>query len=288
MVTKKQLLWLELMLDTNADEAALVGCIHIMVKCQLAAHPILCKQLLASYLKRAVNELCAQFHRQAPATHARRPFFVKQLREDGLTTIEVLLGTVSKRIGSFAARPGVPHTTLEDIQTAYEAGAKNPGYFLVCAKSAPMISEHGTYAVETYPVGYSHNPAEEQDVQLLAYSVCRALYILWKAKLVHRDVRMANIVRLQGPEDHYMLLDLENVAQVKIWPAVQPFKDWDSFTLSKNSEYDHLSDMYQLGKLLRRLLRRTGSQAAEEFINSIRNKSLTAEQALKHVWLMRQ
>ncbi|KAL0017915.1 hypothetical protein WJX77_008038 [Trebouxia sp. C0004] len=140
----------------------------------------------------------------------------------------------------------------------------------------------------TYPVGYSHNPAEEQDVQLLAYSVCRALYILWKAKLVHRDVRMANIVRLQGPEDHYMLLDLGNVAQVKIWPAVQPFKDWDSFTLSKNSEYDHLSDMYQLGKLLKRLLRRTGSQAAEEFINSIRNKSLTAEQALKHVWLMRQ
>jgi hypothetical protein len=133
-----------------------------MVKCQLAVHPILCKQLLASYLKRALTELCAQFHRQAPATHARRPLFVKQLRENGLTTIEVLLGTVSKRIGSFATRPGVPHTTLEDIQTAYEAGAKNPGYFLVCAKSAPMISEHGTYAVERYPVGYSHNPAEEQ------------------------------------------------------------------------------------------------------------------------------
>lgn len=126
-----------------------------------------------------------------------------------------------------------------------------------------------------------------QDVQLLAYSVCQALYILWKAKLVHRDVRMANIVRLQGPEDHYMLLDLENVAQVKIWPAVQPFKNWDSFTLSKNSEYDHLSDMYQLGKSLRHLLRHTFSQAAEDFVNSAMGKLLTAEQALKHVWLMR-
>jgi len=110
----------------------------------------------------ALTELRAPFHRQAPATYAQRPLFVKVLRDDRLTTIEVLPNTVSKRIMSFATRPGVPHTTLEDIRTAYEAGNKNPGHFLVCAKAAPILSEHGTYAVETRPVGYSHVPAEEQ------------------------------------------------------------------------------------------------------------------------------
>lgn len=129
--------------------------------------------------------------------------------------------------------------------------------------------------------------ASLHDVQLLAYSVCQALYTLWKANLVHRDIRMANIVRLPGPEDHYMLVDLENVAQVKMWPAVHPFKGWDSFTLNENSEYDRLSDMYQLGKLLGHLLRRTFSQAAGDFVNSATGKLLTAEQALKHVWLKR-
>ncbi len=129
--------------------------------------------------------------------------------------------------------------------------------------------------------------ASLQDVKLLAYSVCQALYALWKDDLVHRDVRTANIVRLPGPEDHYMLLDLENVAQVKTWPAVRPFKDWDQFTLNEKREYDHLSDMYQLGKLLRRLLQETVSQAAEDFVNRATRKLLTAEQALKHAWLMR-
>lgn len=150
-----------------------------MVLAGCTSYLIMSMELLAICLKNgALIELCAPFHRQAPAAHARRPLFVKQLRDDGLTTIEVLLGTVSKRIMSFATRPGVPHTTLEDIQTAYETGNKNPGYFLVCAKAAPILSHHGTYAVETQPVGYSHVPAVEQ-VNMLACCTFRGCLVLF-------------------------------------------------------------------------------------------------------------
>ena len=147
-------------------------------------------ELLAFCLKNgALIELCAPLHRQAPAAHARRPLFVKQLRDDGATTIEVLLGTVSKRYMAFATRPGVPHTTLENIQTAYEAGNKNPGYFLVCAKAAPVLSHHGTYAVETQPVGYSHVPAVEQ-VNKLACCTLRDCLVLCVIRLLIKILKV--------------------------------------------------------------------------------------------------
>lgn len=103
---------------------------------------------------------------------------MEELRHDEATTIEICAGIVVKRIRNFASRPAVPHTTLAMIQSAYAASAASPGNFLVGAKSAPKLSDHGTYAVKTYPVGYTYIPTQEKvglrcdNFKLLTHKVC--------------------------------------------------------------------------------------------------------------------
>jgi serine/threonine protein kinase len=128
-----------------------------------------------------------------------------------------------------------------------------------------------------------------QEVRLLAYSLCRALGILWSIKLVHRDIRPPNVMRLPEPYRHYILIDLEHVAPVAVWPReVAPLNSWDSHTLNDKGEYDHRSDMHQLGEILNSMLCRVGavSSEAKECVTQMRQKMVDWDGALKLPWLV--
>ena len=51
-----------------------------------------------------------------------------------------------------------------------------------------------------------------QDLHALASACCRTAHLLHSVKLVHRDLRMPNVVQLG--QKHYMVIDLESVANL--------------------------------------------------------------------------
>lgn len=62
------------------------------------------------------------------------------------------------------------------------------------------------------PVGLLQAVCIVQDLHAMATACCRAAQLLHTAKLVHRDLRLPNVVQL-GPQ-HYMVIDLESVADL--------------------------------------------------------------------------
>lgn len=119
-------------------------------------------------------------------------------------------------------------------------------------------------------------------------------------------------VRLIGGT--WLLLDLEQAAYAaRRLPACYRLADWDDHTLEPVQQasaasqsrpeqasasqaadsaqevvYTPASDMYQLGKMLRRSGVGDLSPAASAFIASLVTKQLTAREALQHPWLQQQ
>jgi serine/threonine protein kinase len=84
---------------------------------------------------------------------------------------------------------------------------------------------------------------------MMAKNVCEALSVLHEAGLVHRDVRLPNVVQVS--QEQFMLIDLETVADFpfRLPEGFQYFKEW-SIEMLEGNLYTPMSDMYQLGKLL--------------------------------------
>lgn len=72
-----------------------------------------------------------------------------------------------------------------------------------------------------------------QDVWYLAKAVLHALSVLHAKKICHRDIRLPNIVTIDGQEGRYKLIDMEHLAHRDAkWPPMREgLLDWDEDTL---------------------------------------------------------
>lgn len=118
-----------------------------------------------------------------------------------------------------------------------------------------------------------------QDLHALAKSCCTAAGILHRTGLVHRDIRLPNVVQL-GPL-HYILIDLESAAPVSSerLSADNCLRTCTTAALDQG-RFTTASDMYCIGKVLQEARPLEVSQAAVSFIDNLVGKRLTAVEAL--------
>jgi hypothetical protein len=105
---------------------------------------------------------------------------------------------------------------------------------------------------------------------------------------------MSNVVRLD--DNAWMVIDLEHcrLAADPLPASHSGLADWDAGTTEAGAStrrsasaryYTKLSDMYQIGGLLKRLIKPTFSDAASQFAEQLRRRELDAAAALCHAWL---
>ncbi|CAK9238755.1 unnamed protein product [Sphagnum troendelagicum] len=194
---------------------------------------------------------------------------------------------VRKSIKNFDSFCREMMTGLDVILRAYKAGERCPSLpQLMGNKSDDYVSRTGTYTVQISPLGHAPILRSEQSIRTMAKNVCEALSVLHEAGLVHRDVRLPNVVQVS--QEQFMLIDLETVAAYpfRLPEGFPYFREWSIEMLEGNS-YTPMSDMYQLGRLLKKDVRWMTeiSESALQFIRKLRSKECTAAMALSDPWL---
>jgi hypothetical protein len=219
---------------------------------------------------------------QVPGRHA---MFTEDIVGD--RTLCFFPDRVKKSIKNFKSFCGEMMTGLDVILRAYKAGERCHSLpQLMGKKSDDYISRTGTYTVEISPLGHAPILRSEQSIRTMAKNVCEALSVLHEAGLVHRDVRLPNVVQVS--QEQFMLIDLETVAAYpfRLPEGFQYFREWSIEMLEGNS-YTPMSDMYQLGRLLKKDVHWMTeiSESALQFIRKLRSKECTAVMALSDPWL---
>ena len=117
--------------------------------------------------------------------------------------------------------------------------------------------------------------------------MCSAAQVLHDDKLVHRDLRLPNVVHDQLGHQHYMVIDLESVANSAAKPLSKDFhnvlKTCTAEALDNSMRFTALSDMFCIGVLLKKVesSRATPySVQANHFIHKLLGKESTATAAL--------
>jgi hypothetical protein len=173
---------------------------------------------------------------------------------------------------------------LDVILRAYKTGERCPS--LPQLMGHDYISRTGTYTVEISPLGHAPILRSEQSIRTMAKNVCEALSVLHEAGLVHRDVRLPNVVQVS--QEQFMLIDLETVAAspFRLPEGFQYLRGW-SMKMLEGSFYTPMSNMYHLGRLLEKDVRWMTeiSESALQFIRKLRSKKCTAAMALSDPWL---
>lgn len=123
-----------------------------------------------------------------------------------------------------------------------------------------------------------------QEWRALAVACCTAAKVLHSKGLVHRDMRLPNVVQLEALQ--YMVIDLESAARVSDDALPGGFerrlRTCSPAALDQQRRFTTLSDMHCIGMLLQ-MPQLTLSEAAKAFIDSLLLKQLSAEEALE--WL---
>lgn len=214
-----------------------------------------------------------------PVAPSDRAMFSRDVKRD--RTIDFYPDYVRKSVHDFQSYCDCVQTTVDGVRRAYEISAG-------CA-SLPQLRSHivrrsGTYIVEYSPVGYPPALECKQDVRTMARCICEALRVLHTNGLVHRDLRLPNIVQIS--KDHFVLINLETAAECpnKVPQGFLGLLGWDPDTL-EGGVYMTMSDMHQLGQLLSSTRELVNSTNAKAFIHRLLSKNLSAELALKDPWL---
>lgn len=125
-----------------------------------------------------------------------------------------------------------------------------------------------------------------QDLHALASPCCRTAHLLHSVKLVHRDLRMPNVVQLG--HQHYMVIDLESAANLKAKCLPKNFhcvlKTCSAEALDAAGCF---TAMYCIGALLKEARPSLSSPQVDTFIHKLMAKELSAEAALmylQHEW----
>jgi serine/threonine protein kinase len=126
-----------------------------------------------------------------------------------------------------------------------------------------------------------------QDLRDVARACCKAAQILHNAGIVHRDLRKENIVCLAPGK--WMVIDLEHAAKAdQTVPPDYHLIAWDDNTLDVQGQqrrYTRASDMYLIGCLLAKVGATSMSHQAQQFVDRLKAKSLSAADALGDPWL---
>eukprot|EP00245_Coleochaete_scutata_P005940 TRINITY_DN1996_c0_g1_i5.p1 TRINITY_DN1996_c0_g1~~TRINITY_DN1996_c0_g1_i5.p1 ORF type:complete len:584 (-),score=89.29 TRINITY_DN1996_c0_g1_i5:252-2003(-) len=228
--------------------------------------------------------------RELPLVHRRHA--LGTVIERGDTTVLFFPDSARKRIINFPAFCGKYGGSLSVLQRAYAAAGRaarlsNPP-FIVTAIQEPKVSRSDCYEVTVAPLGFHPPTILEKDLRALARACCLALQVLHKEKLVHRDVREPNVVCLDGGQ-HWMLIDLEHAGEAggKV-PEVDGLAGWVGGTLDEEGCFTPHSDMYMLGVMLSGLLPSVPTQGSLDFVDALKQKRLTAEEAIQQPWLADQ
>ncbi len=93
-------------------------------------------------------------------------------------------------------------------------------------RSDDYISRTGTYRVKISPLGHAPILKSKQSIRMMAKNVCESLSVLHEAGLVHRDVRLPNVVQVSHKQ--FMLIDLESIAAspFQMPEGFQYFRRW--------------------------------------------------------------
>ena len=222
--------------------------------------------------------------------------FRTNIIHDG-TTIYFMIYTVRKTIANgflpYTEARGMRHeqalqNRLKVLKGMYDAARGCPN-LVQAVVGEPMLSPGGKYIVTMTTTGITEGPKNREEVKAMTRCVLTGLVRLHQNKYVHRDVRLPNIIKIpdQPPRTSYVLIDFEHGGKTGQKGLVR-LKDWDDGTLT-NGSYDELSDLYQLGKLLKTELDRYPSsddQHEQDFVTTLKSKSQSAYDMLRHPWLM--
>lgn len=230
-------------------------------------------------------KLIRKMAESVPDVPGRRAMFSLEVNMDGDRTLEWFHNSVRKTVKDFSGHcETCLGSSLEVIKKAYDVARECK--FLAQAKREPKLLG-SSYSVEIGTLGCSVWLRYEQDCKQFAQNVCQALAVLHRNGLVHRDVRLPNVVKVFDSQGDYyfMLIDLETVADADfVLPeGFDSFRYWTDHTL-EGSHYTPMSDMYHLGEILRDEMW-DPSPLAMKFLNELTAKELDAEMALRHPWL---
>ncbi|CAG8680692.1 1208_t:CDS:10, partial [Funneliformis caledonium] len=136
--------------------------------------------------------------------------------------------------------------------------------------------------------GIRRLPCNETELRSMVRSLLVRLDCLHSGNYVHHDIREPNVLFV--PENpagsKYVLIDFEHGVKANK-EMNERLSDWNHRTLS-NNQYTTLSDIYQLGKLIERLIMRfqmSISDNGKTFVNKLKKKKMNATQALQHAWI---
>ena len=219
-----------------------------------------------------------------PTLPGRRAMFT--LEAEGDRILDWAHDSVLKIIKSFSRHCEIfQGTSLKVIQEAYNVakGCK----FLARARREPKLTVN-TYSVRIAPLGCEVKLVSEQDGKKFAHNVCTTLAALHGNGIVHRDVRLPNIVKVfeSQTEYYFMVIDLETMAKAdfELPIGLHCFDSWTSQTL-EGEHYTPRSDMYHLGMVLKRAMKDSAKSLEKLFMSDLISKQLDAEMALNHTWL---
>jgi hypothetical protein len=199
----------------------------------------------------------------------------------GCTSIAFLESSVKKSIREF--KKHYPFADIKTLRDMYQVAIGKQG--LVQALDQPKLKRDGTYEVVLATRGFRVLPKTEQELQHAIRDILYGLHALHKAGFVHRDIRWTNILH-QQPEG-YVLIDLEHGGLACEKPPFLQLTEWDDKTLEAGGIYSEASDIYQVGKLKNHLPGVMLSQIGMDFCNNLCQQRMSAEEALKHMWLQK-
>jgi len=203
------------------------------------------------------------------------------------STITFYNDSVVKEL-SFQYLPYVDGSLKERIAFLREMYAHVKGCLnLVQLKKRP-IKGRSTYSLIMTMRGIRRLPCNETELHSMVRSLLVGLDCLHSGNYVHRDIQEPNVLFV--PENpagsKYVLIDFEHGGKANE-EMNERLSDWDHRTLS-NNQYTTLSDIYQLGKLIERLMMRfqmSISDNGKTFVKKLKEKKMNATQALQHAWI---
>lgn len=163
---------------------------------------------------------------------------------------------------------------------------------LVRVKVLPtLIRKYYQVILETK--GLQRRPQDEKELKVMVKDLVSGIAWLNQGGFLHRDIRMPNIV-YDPVVRQYVLIDFEHgysmpeqgpkIKRQRSEANVTLLKEWDTETLV-DGKYTKVSEMYQLGKLLRQEFLALFSPDGMVFLDLLASKQMTAETALMHGWL---